>query len=108
MSRVVHFEINAPDVEKALPFYEKVFEWKINKWDGPQEYWLVTTGEGGQGIDGAIMKSRDGQPRVVNTLEVPSVEEYAQKVEGNPGKVVVPKMAIRGSAAWRTAPTPAA
>jgi predicted enzyme related to lactoylglutathione lyase len=31
-----------------------VFGWKIQAWGGPGPYWLVTTGEGEPGIDGAI------------------------------------------------------
>ncbi|MHC4082006.1 MAG: VOC family protein [Planctomycetota bacterium] len=96
MNRVVHFEINAPDVSKTVPFYETVFGWKVHKWEGPEEYWLVSTGEQGEGINGAIMPSRDGQPRVVNTLQVDDVDEAAAKVEANGGKVVVQKMPIPG------------
>jgi predicted enzyme related to lactoylglutathione lyase len=95
MNRVVHFEINAPNVEEALPFYENVFGWKVSKWEGPEPYWLVATGEG-DGIDGGIMQSQDGQPRTVNAVHVDSVDAFARKVEENGGKVVVPKMAIPG------------
>ena len=45
MSRVVHFEIPADDPVRAAKFYEDVFGWKIEKWEGPFDYWLVTTGE---------------------------------------------------------------
>ncbi len=44
MSRVVHFEITANDPEKICTFYTDVFGWKITKYPGPQDYWLVTTG----------------------------------------------------------------
>ena len=46
MPRVVHFEINADDVERAVQFYSDVFGWKAEKWAGPMEYWLIMTGEG--------------------------------------------------------------
>jgi predicted enzyme related to lactoylglutathione lyase len=53
MPRVVHFEIAANDPDKAAAFYQEVFGWKITKWEGPQEYWLVETGEEGEpGING--------------------------------------------------------
>jgi len=35
MSRVVHFEIYADDPERAVKFYTSVFDWKVNKWQGP-------------------------------------------------------------------------
>ena len=45
MSRVIWFEIPADDPGRAAKFYEDVFGWKVEKWDGPFDYWLVTTGE---------------------------------------------------------------
>jgi len=45
MPKVVHFEITANEPDRALAFYKNVFGWKFEKWDGPQEYWLITTGE---------------------------------------------------------------
>jgi hypothetical protein len=42
-----------------------------------------------------MLPKRPGQP-IVNTIDVPSVDDYAQKVEAHGGKVVVPKMAIPG------------
>ena len=45
MPRVIHFEIPTDDPERAAKFYRNVFGWEIQKWDGPVEYWLVTTGD---------------------------------------------------------------
>jgi len=42
MARLVHFEMNVKDVHKAISFYEDVFEWRFQKWDGPMDYWLVS------------------------------------------------------------------
>jgi predicted enzyme related to lactoylglutathione lyase len=96
MSKVVHFEVMAEDPARATEFYSKVFGWEITKWDGPQDYWLVTTGAEDQpGINGGIAKSQ-GQAMTVNTVDVSSVDEFANKVEANGGKVVVPKMAVPG------------
>ena len=44
MSRIVHFEIPADNLERGAEFYRKVFGWKFQKWAGPQDYWLITTG----------------------------------------------------------------
>ena len=55
MKRVVHFEISADDPERAADFYRNVFGWEIAKWEGPIDYWLITTGdEKYPGIDGAL------------------------------------------------------
>ena len=95
MPRVVHFEIAADNTERAAKFYADVFGWNINKWDGPQEYWLVSTGaREALGIDGGIMKKMDNLPGVINTVDVDSVDEYVEKITAAGGGVVVPKMAI--------------
>lgn len=97
MSRVVHFELAADDPERASQFYSAVLGWKIDKWDGPQDYWLATTGEAGlPGIDGAIMRRAPQMPSVVNTVDVASVDDAVAKVTANGGQVVEPKMAIPG------------
>jgi hypothetical protein len=31
--------------KKLVEFCTKAFDWKIVKWDGPMEYWLVGTGD---------------------------------------------------------------
>lgn len=53
MNRVVHFEINATDPERAARFYCDVFGWDIKEWAVPgievsqqDRYWLVSTGPG--------------------------------------------------------------
>ncbi len=97
MPRVVHFEIHADDTNRASAFYEKIFGWKFNKWDGPEEYYLINTGpDTEQGINGGLMKRRDPKGNVYNTINVDSVDDYIKKVEQNGGKVVVPKMAVQG------------
>ena len=97
MFRVVHFEINADDPERAVKFYQKVFGWKVDKWAGPVDYWLVTTGEEVQpGINGGIMKRMDPQASTHNTVDVPSVDEFTKKITEQGGKIIVPKMAVPG------------
>lgn len=96
MPRVIHFEISADDPQRAADFYSKIFGWEIKKWPGPQEYWLVTTGPNNKpGINGGLFK-RQGPVGHVNTIDVPSVDDFTAKVTANGGKAVVPKMAIPG------------
>ena len=96
MPRVIHFEINADNPKRAVEFYKKVFGWKIDNWEGPAEYWLVSTGdEKQQGINGAIMERMDKQT-TINTIEVPSVDEYVKKIVEAGGKQVSKKNAIPG------------
>lgn len=98
MPRVVHFEISADDMARAEQFYSDVFNWKFNKWnseDGGMEYSLVMTGEDGErGIDGGMFKRQGPMSGHVNIIDVPSVDEYAERVTAAGGQVVVPKMAV--------------
>jgi predicted enzyme related to lactoylglutathione lyase len=96
MPRVIHFELPADNPQRAVKFYTDVFGWKIEKWPGPQDYWLVTTGGDAEpGINGAIMKRSQGAV-TVNTIGVPSADEYIEKVTAAGGRVVAPKMAVPG------------
>jgi len=97
MPRVVHFEISADQPERAAEFYQKVFGWEINKWDGPEEYWLVKTGEEGQpGISGGMMKRQENFPPVINIIDVDSVDDFVEKITACGGRIVTPRMAVPG------------
>jgi len=97
MSRVIHFEISADQPERAVKFYSNVFDWKIVKWDGPMDYWLVTTGEESEpGIDGAIQARQAPEFTTVNTVGVDSIDDITVKVTAGGGKVLEPKMPIPG------------
>ncbi len=100
MFNVVHFEIPADDVERAQKFYSGLFGWKIEKLTGPSpvEYWLITAGTPGKEepavLGGGMMKREDPEQKITIYINVPSVDEYAEKVKKLGGQVVVPKTAI--------------
>lgn len=102
MPRVIHFEIVADNPERAMKFYKEVFGWKFNKWDDPQDYWLVKTGEDSQpGINGGLTpKTNQGSGntggRITNSIDVPSIDEFSNKISMEGGKVLSPKMPIPG------------
>jgi hypothetical protein len=96
MPRVIHFEINADNPKRAIDFYKRVFDWKIEKWKGPGDYWFATTGDPKEpGIDGAIME-RMKKETTINTISVPSVDEYAARIKKAGGKQMTEKKAIPG------------
>lgn len=96
MSRVIHFEISADDPERAATFYRKVFGWSIQKWEGPAEYWLVTTGaDDVPGINGGIFV-RKGPVGHVNTVDVPDIDAFLAAVPAAGGEVVMPKQVVPG------------
>jgi uncharacterized protein len=97
MSRVVHFEIPATDPERAAAFYKKVFAWKFDKWAGPMDYWLVTTGtDGAPGINGGMLRKPGPVAVTTNTVEVDSVDAALASVKSAGGKPVTPKAPIPG------------
>lgn len=96
MSRVVHFEIPADDVQRATKFYSTVFGWKFEKWEGQQDYWFIETGPKEQpGINGGMYK-RQAPGNYVNTVDVPSLEEAIGIVTRAGGKIVMPKTTVPG------------
>ncbi|MFW9786504.1 MAG: VOC family protein [Candidatus Thorarchaeota archaeon] len=97
MPRVVHFEIVADDAERTIKFYENTFGWKIEKWDGPMDYWLIMTGDPETpGIDGGLGLRQSDEDTTVNTIDVESIDETVKKIEKNGGEIVRPKGAVPG------------
>ena len=97
MLRVTHFEISVDDPERAIKFYTDAFGWEVKKWEGPMDYWLITTGPEDQpGIDGGLMKREHPGASTTNTIDVPSVDEFISKITEAGGKIVAPKQSIPG------------
>jgi predicted enzyme related to lactoylglutathione lyase len=97
MPRVVHFDITAVDTERAITFYETVFGWTFTKWEGPMEYWLVSTGPPDEpGIDGGLSLREGNGAGVTNTVEVKSIDRVLEQIVAAGGKIVQSKGAIPG------------
>ena len=97
MPRVVHFELAVDDFDRAIKFYKSVFGWRIEKWEGPIEYWLVYTGDEKEpGIDGALQPRKDAPQPTVNTVGVEDLDKHIEKIKKAGGKITVPKMAVPG------------
>jgi len=95
MPRVVHFEIPADNPSRAIEFYQKVFGWKITKWEGEFDYWMADTGEEEMGINGAI-KPKEFGDQINTVIGVESYDEFARKIEAEGGKMLSEKMTIPG------------
>jgi predicted enzyme related to lactoylglutathione lyase len=103
MGRVLHFEIHAADPDRAERFYTGVFGWTVQRFGGPVDYRLLTTGPPEEtGIDGAILQRQgdaepaEGQPvnAYVCTIGVDSIEETEKAVVGAGGQQVVERMEV--------------
>jgi len=93
----VHFEIPAQNPETLIAFYQTVFGWKAQKWDGPMPYWMITTGANEEpGINGGILPQQYPNQPCVNTVGVANVDESIATVQANGGQIALPKMAVPG------------
>jgi predicted enzyme related to lactoylglutathione lyase len=92
MTGIVHFEIPADDMQRAKTFYSNLFGWNIVGMPG-MEYMMIDV-YGAPG--GGMMKRMHPEQQMINYIGVPSVDEYAAKVETLGGKIIVPKKAVPG------------
>lgn len=109
MNRVVHFEIQAENVERAVKFYREVFGWTIEKW-ADMEYWMIMTAEKDSkelGINGGLLPRKGGAPvegaavnAFVCTMQVDNIDDIIKKIEGAGGTMALPKFAFPGMA-WQ-------
>lgn len=102
MGRPVHFEIHASDPERAVAFYSAVFGWAASRW-GEVPYWLLDTGEGGVGMNGAltVREGRAPQPDDPVTgatlfVAVDDVDATSAAVVESGGAQVTEKSAVPG------------
>jgi uncharacterized protein len=110
MTRVIHFEIHAEDVPRAIAFYQAVFDWKVEDWSefAGMPYFGVTTGpEDQMGINGAIMQRQGPNPAPgaavaggVLTMGSGDFDATAAKIAAAGGAVAMPKAALPGMA-WQ-------
>ena len=56
MPRPVHFDVGVKDPARAMAFYKAAFGWTSQRWEGPLEYYLITTGPTTKpSIDGGLV-----------------------------------------------------
>ena len=97
MPKIVHFEINAENPLRAKSFYENVFDWKIEKWEGPMDYWVIEAGkENEEGINGGLQKREEPNDQVFNYIKVSKVDDFKNKIEQSGGSIESPKIAVPG------------
>jgi predicted enzyme related to lactoylglutathione lyase len=95
MNRFTHFELVTDDLEKTAAFYRAVFGWKIEKWEGPVDYWIVDSGdESTPGINGGLMFKNGPFSGTVNTVEVDDIDAAIAKVKSNGGEIIFEKNVI--------------
>jgi uncharacterized protein len=97
MNRFVHFELASDNLESTAEFYRNVFGWQIKKWDGPVDYYLITTGdESTPGINGGLMQTGPEFKGTINTIGVEDIDAAIAKVQAHGGEIILPKDTIPG------------
>jgi len=97
MSRVIHFDLSAENPERAAEFYRGVFDWKVNKWEGSEDYWLIQTGTDVEpGVTGGVAGRIKPEDTTAVVFDVESVDEVSKKVVDAGGKVRESKKTIPG------------
>jgi hypothetical protein len=94
MASIVWFEIPADDIERAQTFYGSLFGWKIEKFPGLMEYLHIDTGSNDITRDGGMMKRQHPQQGITNYFDVPSLDEFMEKVQRLGGKIVMSKTSV--------------
>ena len=101
VDKVVHFEIPADNLARAKKFYNTVFGWKMNEIP-EMEYVMVGTVESDEdgmpketgAINGGMLERQDPVKSPVITINVKNIDQAAEAIEKNGGKLVRPKMAV--------------
>jgi uncharacterized protein len=110
MPRVVHFEIQAEDVERAKTFYAAAFDWSFEDYSQftGSPYWGVVTGPQDEpGINGGLLPRPAPAPALgqgtngfVCTVQVEDYDATERRILDAGGQVALPKMALPGTA-WQ-------
>ena len=92
-NNVVHFELQADDLDRARRFYSEAFGWKFEAW-GPPDFFLITTGdETDLGIHGALTRrhapiAKGARNGFECTIRVDDLEESIRAIEAAGGEIV--------------------
>lgn len=110
MHRVVHFEIQADDPQRAMAFYAAAFGWRFQDYAGVvgAPYWGIITGEDDQpGINGGLLPRpmaapapEHGTNAYVCTVDADDYDTAEGRILAAGGQVALPKQALPGMA-WQ-------
>jgi predicted enzyme related to lactoylglutathione lyase len=102
-NRVVHFEVEAADPERAKAFYAQAFGWQMQQMGEEMgNYIVVTTGDPKEpgGINGGIYHTPPGATKEINAFScvigVDDIDQMVGKVRSAGGQVLGDKMDIPG------------
>ncbi len=92
MSKIVHIEIPAPDLEKAAEFYSKLFGWKVEV-TPEMDYAMWSAGEDAVG-GGFSKQAKPSTEGALLHIGVDDIEAKLKEIETAGGKTLTPKTKI--------------
>jgi uncharacterized protein len=102
-NRIVHFEIEASDRERAKNFYVQAFGWEMQQMGAEMsDYVVVITGDPKEpgGINGGIFMSPPGATKELNAYScvvgVDNIDQAMAKVKSAGGQLLGDKMDVPG------------
>ena len=110
MSKVVHFEIPADDLDRAKNFYGSVFGWELQTMPMNEgEYTSVKTTDVDEqtqlptepgAINGGMFLRDERLTSPVITIDVDGIDDALKQIEAEGGTTVAPRTAIPGMGAF--------
>jgi len=110
MSKVVHFEIPADDLDRAKGFYGSVFGWELQTVPMNEgEYTSVITTDVDEqtqqptepgAINGGMFVRDERVTSPVITIDVDGIDDALKQIEAEGGSTVTPRTAIPGMGAF--------
>lgn len=110
MSKVVHFEIPADDLDRAKNFYGSVFGWELQTMPMNEgEYTSVKTTDIDEqtqlptepgAINGGMFVRDERLTSPVITIDVDGIDDALKQIEAEGGTTVAPRTAIPGMGAF--------
>lgn len=87
---VVHWEVQARDLERQQQFFANLFGWEIDT-NNPMNYGMVS-GAGKDTIGGGIGPAHDQASRVTVYVQVPDIDETLERATTLGAETMVPRM----------------
>jgi predicted enzyme related to lactoylglutathione lyase len=93
---ITHIELPAPDLEKAVDFYSKLFNWQIQiQPQGDYAFFMIGSTQSGGGFNTSLKPAEEKSgPQI--TIDVDDVAIKLAEVEKAGGKTILGKTEIPG------------
>ena len=93
---ITHIEIPAPDLERAIEFYSKLFDWKIQiQPQGDYAFFRIGSTQSGGSFD-AGLKPAEEKCGLQITIDVDDISVKLKEIEKSGGKIILGKTEIIG------------